>query len=278
MKKKQWSFIAACILVASVFCVAGAESASIEPLPFNPSQYSEEQLIGLNALIADTIQSMTPSYEPFSVPIGKWTIGTNIDAGTYSISPKPGKSLYMHLYSQRWNGDCINIGTETDTFPIQYVELNNGDILNVELNGAIFSQAKDVVRLTEDRDVKTNYDVSNLTRKDLISINAAIVESLKDSKSIGPFTLGSGIWKVGTNIPAGVYDVGIIGTKDCANFSYRSYESEADVSVWGGDSIFGFRNDSESLVARTYDEGNIIVIEGVQAVFTPSKGDVHFGP
>lgn len=108
----------------------------------NYDDYSVEELIALKTQITEEITARTKSAKSVSVPAGKYIIGVDIPAGTYTLTFKGNYSTVISIYS--WNGDILDYylfmvgGSDT----VGKIELQEGQQIEIATEPIIFSPYK----------------------------------------------------------------------------------------------------------------------------------------
>lgn len=242
---------------------------------------SIEDCLHLNAQIARELELRTNASIEFSVPIGEWTVGKNLESGTYTLIPvKDGnfyKSSSIEIISPRWEGNYFSLLLEDGSIPFENLILLDGDTIRIDFDEMRFKKGPAVVCLSEA--LGTMYDLSSMPESELMALNEQIVKLLGHSDQISSFKLNGGMYVVGKDIPEGVYDVDICGSANGGNYTFELYPSLKDVGLFNGDpSVYGFADESNTIRNLELHAGEVVFLEDAAGIFTLGKKDVFFGP
>ena len=118
--------IAIILILCSIMTVAAAET--------DLASMSFDDLLALQKAVVAEIMSR-PEWKQVEVPGGSWTVGTDIPAGSYCITPTS-KGGYITIYDNTGRM-VISQGIRKDDSKIGKIELRDGYVVEVE-NGSLF--------------------------------------------------------------------------------------------------------------------------------------------
>ena len=131
--KKIVRFLAAFLITSVLF--SGAAFAEI-----NFDDYTVEELIALKTQITEVITERTSTKKSVRVPMGEYTIGVDIPAGTYTLTFN-GDYAMISVYSE--SGEFLKsnlLSGESNT--IGKIELQNGQQIKLSSGPIVFSPYK----------------------------------------------------------------------------------------------------------------------------------------
>ena len=237
--------------------------------------------LNLNVQIAEELDRRAYDTPKFSVPIGEWKVGKNLEPGTYMLMAVEDGNFYknssIEIISHRWKGNYFSPYLEDGSIPFENLVLLDGDTIHIKYDEVLFKKCATVVRLSEE--CGTMYDLSSMSESELLVLNEEIVKLLGNSDEVSRFSLNGGIYVVGKDIPEGMYDVEMCGSARGGNYTFEVYSSAKDMGVWNGvPAVYGFADESQTVRNITLHAGEVVYLDDAAAVFSKGTEDVFFGP
>lgn len=123
------------LIIGILFSCAFAEGVDLSYLSF-------AQLLQMQQIINEEIVRR-PEWKKTTVPVGVWTVGVDIPAGSYSISALDGESSHIGIKTGTGILDSTIIlqTINSESSAIGKVDLQAGYVVTVEWNALVFSPA-----------------------------------------------------------------------------------------------------------------------------------------